>query len=303
MITEVPPTPPTPAAPPPPAAPPASPTPTTIDALLERYDGLLLDAYGVLVDARGLLPGAAALLAELHRRAMPFAIVTNDASRSLATWSARFAGHGAAVEPEHIVTAGSLLPGYFRDRGLAGARTCVLGTADSVGYVREGGGVPIPLAPGMELDVLAVCDDSGTPFVEGIERAFSAVVRAVHAGRAPALVLPNPDLIYPKGDGEYGYTAGAMALVIEAALARRFPAHQLRFEHLGKPEPRLFAEARHRLGVANLVMIGDQLETDIAGARAAGIDAALLGGVSHWDARAVPPSGIAPTYLLATIEA
>ena len=30
-------------------------------------------------------------------------------------------------------------------------------------------------------------------------------------------------------------------------------------------------------------MIGDQLETDIAGARAAGIDAALLAGVSRWD--------------------
>ena len=39
--------------------------------------------------------------------------------------------------------------------------------------------------------------DSGTPFVDGIELAFSAVVRAIEAGRRPALVLPNPDLIYP----------------------------------------------------------------------------------------------------------
>jgi ribonucleotide monophosphatase NagD (HAD superfamily) len=274
------------------------PTSTTVAALLERYDGLLIDAYGVLVDARGLLPGAAALVAELGRRGTPFAIVTNDASRSPATYVARLARLGVAVGPERIVTSGSLLPAYFRDRGLAGARTCVLGTADSVAYVREGGGVPIALAPGMELDALAVCDDSGTPFVEGIELAFSAVVRAVDAGRVPALVLPNPDLIYPRGGGEYGYTAGAMALLIEAALARRFPGRGLGFDHLGKPAPHLFAEAQRRLGTTRLVMIGDQLETDIAGARAAGIDAALLAGVSRWD----PTSGIAPTYLLATIE-
>lgn len=275
---------------------------TTIGDLLDRYDGVLLDAYGVLVDARGLLPGAAALLAALTRRGVPFAIVTNDASRSPATYVERFARLGAAVAPERIVTSGSLLPAYFRERGLGGARTCVLGTADSLAYVREGGGVPIELAAGMEIDALAVCDDSGTPFVHGVELAFSAIVRAVHAGRTPALVLPNPDLIYPKGEGEYGFTAGAMALLIEAALARRFPAAGLAFDRLGKPAPHLFAEAQRRLGTTRVVMIGDQLETDIAGARAAGIDAALVAGVSRWDARTEPAAGIAPRYLLATIE-
>jgi HAD superfamily hydrolase (TIGR01450 family) len=288
--------------PPPPTAPqtqpPAqAPEHTTIAALLERYDGVLLDAYGVLVDAGGLLPGTAALFAELARRATPFAIVTNDASRLPRTYAARFAAHGIALAPEQVVTAGSLLPGYFRDRGLAGARTCVLGTDDSVAYVRDGGGVPVALAPGMAIDVLAVCDDSGTPFVEGVELAFSAVARAIDAGRRPALVLPNPDLIYPKGGAEYGFTAGSMALLIEAGLARRFPGRDLRFDHLGKPAPHLFAEARRRLGGGRMVMIGDQLETDIAGARAAGIDAALLAGVSRWD----PTAAIAPDYLLATI--
>jgi ribonucleotide monophosphatase NagD (HAD superfamily) len=275
----------------------APPEPTTIAALLDRYDGLLLDAFGVLVDARGLLPDGAALLGELARRATPYAIVTNDASRSPATYAAQFAGRGVTVAPERIVTAGSLLAGYFSDRDLRGARTCVLGTDDSFAYVRDAGGVPVPLAPGMAFDVLAICDDSGTPFVEGIELAFSAVVRAVEAGRPPALVLPNPDLVYPKGDGEFGFTAGAMALLIEAALARRFPGHRLGFDRLGKPAAHLFAEARRRLGGGRVVMIGDQLETDIAGARAAEIDAALLNGVSRWD----PAAGIAPRYLLATI--
>jgi len=112
-------------------------------------------------------------------------------------------------------------------------------------------------------------------------------------------VLPNPDLVYPKGSGEFGFTAGAMALLIETALARRFPGRGLAFDRLGKPAPHLFAEAQRRLGVARVVMIGDQIETDIAGARAAGIDAALLEGVSRWSNSR---SGIAPRFVLATIE-
>jgi HAD superfamily hydrolase (TIGR01450 family) len=271
-----------------------APRPTTIPELLASYDGILLDAYGVLVDGSGALPGAAALIGELNRRDTPYAVVTNDASRSQATYAHKFARLGLPITGHRVVSAGSLLPGYFRAKGLAGARTCVLGTPDSVAFVVEGGGVPVEVAPGMEIDALAVCDDAGTPFLDGIELALSAVVRAVDAGRRPPLVVPNPDLVYPKDARELGFTAGAMALLIETALTRRFPAHGLAFDRLGKPAPDLMLEARRQLGVERVVMIGDQLETDVAGAHAAGLDVALLAGVSRWDPRAA----IAPTYLL-----
>lgn len=273
------------------------PHPTTVTELLATYDGLLLDAYGVLVDAVTALPGAAALLAELDRRGTPYAIVTNDASRAPATYVRRFTALGLPATAGRFITSGSLLPGYFRERGLVGARTLVLGTEDSSGYVIEGGGIPVAHAPGVEIDAIAVCDDAGTPFLDGIELALSAAVRAVEAGRRPALVLPNPDLVYPKGGGELGFTAGAMALLIEAALARRFPAANLTFDRLGKPAPHLFLEGRRRLGVERVVMIGDQLETDVAGAGAAGLDVALLAGVSRWD----PGAAFTPTFLLASL--
>lgn len=279
-----------------------APRPTTLAELLAAYDGLLLDAYGVLVDGSGALPGAAALIGELNRRGTPYAVVTNDASRSQATYERKFARLGLAIAGHRVISAGSLLPGYFRTKGLAGARTCVLGTPDSVAFVVEGGGVPVEVAPGMEIDALAVCDDAGTPFLDGIELALSAVVRAVDAGRTPALVVPNPDLVYPKDARELGFTAGAMALVIEAALARRFPHDRFTFDRLGKPEPHLFVQAAKLLGLApdRLLMIGDQLETDVAGARAAGCDAALLAGVSRWrqEHASDAANAVAPTWLL-----
>ena len=275
--------------------------------LLDGYEGVLLDAYGVLVDARGALPDTAPLIAELDRRSYPYAIVTNDASRAQATYRARFAGYGIDIAAERFVTSGSLLPAFMQAHGLAGARTAVLGPPDSLDFVVAGGGVPVDVRRGMEIDALVVCDDEGFEFLPAIEICLSAVVRALDAGRAPALILPNPDLVYPKGDGELGFTAGSIALLIEAALARRFPALELRFARLGKPEPHLFARAAGLLGLApkRLVMIGDQLETDIA-ARAAGIDTALLAGVSRWEHASQAASGlvertgapIVPTYLL-----
>jgi HAD superfamily hydrolase (TIGR01450 family) len=271
----------------------------TISELLDRHGGFLLDAFGVLIDGSGVLPGAVELIRELDRRGLPFAIVSNDASRSGLTYERKFAGLGMAVPADRFVTSGTLLPDFFRERGLEGARTCVLGTEDSREFVRAGGGVPVEVAAGMEIDAVAVCDDDGTPFLEGIERAASAVVRAVHAGRRPVLVAPNPDLIYPKSDGELGLTAGAMAVMIELAVGRKLPHAGLAFDRLGKPAPLLFTTAARRLGVPTerLVMIGDQLETDIAGASAAGIASALVAGVSRWHTE----STIAPTYLLATI--
>jgi ribonucleotide monophosphatase NagD (HAD superfamily) len=282
------------------AAPDPEPAPVTMRDLLARYDGLLVDAYGVLVDARGALPGAAELLAELARTHKPFAIVTNDASRAQATYRARFAGYGIDVAGERFVTSGSLLPGYFARHGLSGARCCVLGTADSVAYVVAGGGVPVALAPGMAIDALVVCDDDGFDFLPAIEIALSAIVRALDAGRMPALVLPNPDLVYPKSSDELGLTAGTIALVIEAALAQRFPLIAPRFDRLGKPAPHLFVHASEMLGIARerLVMIGDQIDTDVAGANAAGVPVALVEGVSRWRHARRGSATPVPTYLL-----
>ena len=272
----------------------SDPRPITLAELVGLHDGILLDAYGVLVDGAGPLPHTPALLAELDRRGVPYAIVTNDASRTPETYTRKFAGWGMTVAPERFVTSGSLLVPYFAERGLRDARTMVLGTEDSYRTVIAAGGEPAALSPGVEVDCVVICDDAGTPFLDGIELALSAIVRAVEAGRRPALVLPNPDLVYPKGGGELGFTAGSMALLVETALARRFPGEKLVFDRLGKPEPHMFREGARRLGAQNAVMIGDQLETDIAGARAAGVAAALYAGISRWQ----PGGAVVPTYLL-----
>ena len=268
------------------AGPAAAPAPRiTCRELIATYDVVLLDAYGVLLDADGPLPGARALLADLRAAGREFYILTNDASRTVPETEAAYRRKGLDIPAARIITSGSLLPGYFVRHALAGRRCAVLGPEGSRQNVAAAGGVPVDVTADADADVLVVCDETGYPFLETVDAALSLVWRALDRRREIHLLLPNPDLIFPKGGGRYGLTAGSIALCLEAALRLRHdvPAAPA-FRRLGKPHPEMFAEAARRAGGGRMVMIGDQLETDIRGAIDFGIDAALVGsGVTRPD--------------------
>jgi HAD superfamily hydrolase (TIGR01459 family) len=277
-------------------------TQMSASALLERYDEFLLDAYGVLVDGSGALPNAVAFVQALQQRRKPFAIVTNDASRSPTTCANRFVQLGMNIGASQIVTSGDLIGDYFAAHNLAGARTLVLGTSDSRAYIEAAKGVVTDLAVGIEADVIAICDDNGFPFLAGCEIALSAAFRQLDAGKPVHLLLPNPDIIYPKSAGEYGFTSGAIAAIIEAGLVRRYHHDAPSFVRLGKPAPQLLLRGKQCTGGSPL-MIGDQLETDIASANAAGIDSALIAGVSKISTTSgLGTHSARPTYLLPSLQ-
>lgn len=270
--------------------------PTTVEALVERYDALLIDAYGVLIDQSGALAGAANLVEMLDRDGVSYAIVTNDASKLETTSAAHLAERGLRVAPERIVTSGGLLGPYFAANQLEGATTMVLGPEDSVTYVRRAGGEPVG-ADAEDADVVVLADEAGFDFLPGIEAALSVVLRRMDRGAPVRVVLPNPDLIYPQAEGHFGLAAGSMALFVERAVHLRF-GEPLVVDRLGKPFAPIFDAATTRVGTKNAVMIGDQLHTDVAGARAYGLDAAL----ATWGLTKTVPADIAedrlPTWLL-----
>jgi ribonucleotide monophosphatase NagD (HAD superfamily) len=78
--------------------------------------------------------------------------------------------------------------------------------------------------------------------------------------------------------------SGAILAAVEAAAGRRADLV------VGKPGPAMYAAALD--GVAGPVLaVGDRIEVDVAGARAAGLDAALVltGGASRAEAEAAEP--------------
>jgi len=273
----------------------------TAEQLLGKYEALLLDAYGVLLHSTGPMPDAAAFVERLNQSRKSYYLLTNDASRLPSTWAKRLHGFGLAIPQERLITSGGLLKGYFAEHRLAGARCVVLGPEDSRRYVEEAGGrIGSATEP---FDVLVIADDSGFPFFETADAALTTLFRSVEAGRRVHLLLPNPDVIYPKGGNGFGFASGGVAAMFEAALRGRYPDRaELRFVPLGKPAPAIFAEAQRRSGTRNLVMVGDQLETDIAGARAFGIDAVwITTGVTAAGVTTVPETR-RPTYRMTSLR-
>lgn len=266
--------------------------------LIDKYPVILLDAYGVLVTLAGPLPGACELIETLNRRGQAYYMLTNGAARLPETAARRYQEFGLEIPAGRIITSASLLKPYFAARGLAGRRCRVLGPADSLRYVELAGGQVVGLD--QDFEVLVVCDQSGFPFLETVDDTISALIQKIEVGRPATMILPNPDLIFPTGRG-FGITSGGIALLIEAALALRYPARaDLRFVRLGKPYAAIFAEAARRAGSRDMVMIGDQLETDIRGANDFGIASALvLGGVVSSEAAA--SGSVRPTFLLSSL--
>jgi ribonucleotide monophosphatase NagD (HAD superfamily) len=270
-------------------------TATRLGALIERYDGFLLDAYGVLVHGGGAFAGAAEFLHALERAGKPWRLVSNDAAKTPERAAARYHGFGFPITPDHVLNAGLLLGDWFATRGLVGARCRVLGPPDSAELVRRAGGEVIDLRdPGFE--VLVLCDEAGYPLLETLDDTLSCLVHAREQSRAVALVLPNPDLTYPRGEGQWGFASGALAAMLESGLAARLAGEPWRFEPLGKPHPGLFRRALGQLGTTRALMVGDQLATDVRGGRDAGLDTALATwGVTRWP---TPSGDVLPTWVL-----
>jgi HAD superfamily hydrolase (TIGR01450 family) len=127
--------------------------------------------------------------------------------------------------------------------------------------------------------------DAGMRIVNNTEFATRAdvVVVGAHEGfgyrelriatqavlRGAELIGATRDATFPMPDGPWP-ASGALLAAVEAASGKR--AARI----IGKPEPAMYEAARDRLGTGSYLAIGDRLDTDVEGARRAGIDSALV---------------------------
>jgi 4-nitrophenyl phosphatase len=111
--------------------------------------------------------------------------------------------------------------------------------------------------------------------------SYAKLARAVGALRRGArLVVSNTDRTHPADGGGVVPETGALLAAIVACV----DLSRLEVEVFGKPAPNLFQTALARAGVAphEAVMIGDNPETDIAGAERLGLPTITL----------APPDGV-----------
>lgn len=229
--------------------------------------GLLIDLDGVVYTGRLPIAGAAAFLSEARQRGFPFLLVTNNSSASPSDVAERLRGMDIIVAPEDILTSAQAAVAYVKLHARSGARLLVVG---------EAGLRQAALAEGFQLV------EDGQPadwVVAGIDRGFTyatltQATRAILNGAR--FVATNTDALLPIEGGEFLPGAGTMIAAIEAAT-------RVRAVVVGKPEPEMFAVGVKRLGLpaSDVAMVGDRIDTDIDGGRAAGLRTILvLSGVT-----------------------
>ena len=271
----------------------------TLEDLIERHSVILFDAYGVLANSDLVIPGAREAIDHLNEVGKQYFVLTNDASALPETRATRYETLGLSIDSGRIITSGSLLKGHFREHSLEGMRCVTLGPDDSARYVEIAGGVVV--SSDDDFDAVVIGDQSGFPLLETGTTILTGLFRLIDEDRPPRLILPNPDLIYPSGEG-FAFASGTVAQMFEGALALRYPDRpELRFTRLGKPHAAIYEEAYRRSGTMDMVMIGDTPDTDIRGANNFGIASALIGtGVSTQDISKLPTDDV-PTFVMRSL--
>jgi len=247
-------------------------------SLADRYDALLFDLDGVLFRGEQTIEGAPEALAALHDAGRRIAFVTNNSARTPEEVAAKLRGHGFDADPQEVVTSAIATAEILSSRG--GGSAYVIGERGIREALRSAG-ILMPDGELSGVDYVVVGWDRTVDYDK--LRMASLLLQ-----RGAALIATNADSSYPAPDGLWP-GAGALVSVLTTTTG-------LRPEVVGKPEAPLFLSALRRTGGQRPLVIGDRLETDIAGAVGLGWDSLLvLSGVTSRED--LVASQVHPTYV------
>jgi HAD superfamily hydrolase (TIGR01458 family) len=217
--------------------------------------GVLLDIDGVLYAGGRAIDGGKETLAWLEDQGIPFRCVSNTTSRSRRSIAARLLALGYDIDDALIFN-----PPRAAIRHLQGKKTFLLTTGD----VRDDF-VAAGIAPVEEGAEAVVVGDAGDGFTyEAMNRAFRMVLEGA------GIVALEKDRYWMGADGLM-LSAGPFVAALEYATGREATV-------VGKPSPEFFRLALEDMGIrpSEALMVGDDLRTDVGGAQAAGMSAALV---------------------------
>jgi HAD superfamily hydrolase (TIGR01459 family) len=254
-----------------------------------ELEAVLLDQFGVLHDGRTAFPEALEAVRRLRAGGLKTAVLSNSGKRAQAN-AARLARLG--FEPglfDAVLTSGELCRLRLREdlasgRLAPGARVLVVASGSDALPTE---GLPLREAPAEEAELVLIAgrDPARRSLEEDLDRLRPAAFRGIRC------LCANPDLaIYGPDPDSGGAAPGA------GALAAAYAEAGGPVEWLGKPHAEIFRRALALLGdpdPARVLMIGDSLEHDIAGAKRVGCRTLFVrGGVQS--CQPVPEGAPAP---------
>lgn len=232
---------------------------TSADPLTGAYDLAMLDLDGVVYIGHDAVDGAAVHIARAREAGMRVAFITNNASRPAAVVAAHLRDLGVVADAGDVVTSAQAAARLLTERFGAGARVVCLGGPGLESALEEAGLVPVDA----EGEAAAVASGYGP------ELRWREIMRAaVRIRDGLPWVASNTDHTIPTS---FGVAPGHGVLV---EMVERFTG--VTPQVAGKPARPLLDETVRRVGGRHPLMVGDRLDTDIEGARNAGVDSLLV---------------------------
>ncbi|MBZ9764220.1 TIGR01459 family HAD-type hydrolase [Mesorhizobium sp. CA8] len=240
-----------------------------IAALAERYDVFLLDQFGVLHDGQQPYPGAVEALSALKRAGKTVTLISNSGKRAEPNERRLLKLGFEAGSWDHFVSSGEVAWRVFRNMTnlgeLRAGTRCLLISRDGDRSAIEG--LPLVLTErGENAELVLIAASESDRYDLDHYRGL--------LGPAAALKIPcfctNPDRIMLTAIGPR-FAAGEIADIYE-----RLGGSVTR---IGKPYPAIYEAALALAGNparGNAICVGDSVEHDIAGGRAAGVATALV---------------------------
>lgn len=220
--------------------------------------GILFDLDGVIYNGETPIPGAAETIAWARSEGLPFLFVTNTTSRPRSVIVEKLQAMGISASIEEIWSPAAAANLWLSNQGASPVALFV------------------PAATANEFTDVAVSEQDPKAIVIGdlgeawdfatLNRAF----RLLHADPERLLVALGMTRYWMSPTGP-SLDAAPFVAALEHAASRKAVV-------LGKPAQEFFDAAARELGISTveLLMIGDDIRTDVGGAKHAGLHGGLV---------------------------
>lgn len=258
------------------------------EPLATAYDVALLDLDGVVYVGPDPVPEAPENLRKAAKEGMRIGYITNNASRPASVVAEHLASFGLDVIGEDVVTSAQAAAKLISQDFPKGSPVLVIGGEGLYVALEEYG-----------LEAVRSSDANPVAVVQGFHPDVNWVMLAdgAHAiNEGARWYATNLDLTIPTAGGK----APGNGTLVQAVRA----AVEVDPTVAGKPEPPLLETSIERLKAERPLMIGDRLDSDIAGAHAVGIASLWVAtGVNDAYDLAAAPKNQRPTYVGAGLSA
>ncbi|AGB03833.1 TIGR01458 family HAD-type hydrolase [Methanoregula formicica] len=246
-----------------------------------NIEGLLIDLDGVIYQGGKAIPGARTTLEFLGKHDIPFRCISNTTRKCRQTICTQLSGMGIDIPQDHIVTPPLTAIAYMRQKRKTRFHLLVTGDV-SLDFAGIGGHVP------GSTDYVIVGDVGEEATYNNLNTAFRLLMEGAE------LIALEKDRYWMAQDG-LALSAGPFVSALEYATGKTAIL-------MGKPSKTFFDLALKDMALPpeRVAMIGDDLLTDVGGAKQAGMKGILV-RTGKYREDLLHKSAVAPDVIIGSV--